>query len=115
CRFGCNAVEDAHHLFVDCPRYWEWKDQEARKLIETTKEKCREEGVEEAAVERHIPPLEKALPSNAIRDILARERFLHHMAATWHLVAIRMAGRIFGDYQREMAKRNVPLRKRGKA
>ncbi|KAJ7146761.1 hypothetical protein C8R44DRAFT_827281 [Mycena epipterygia] len=30
CRFGCEAVEDAHHLFVECDWYKEWR----RKAVE---------------------------------------------------------------------------------
>ncbi|KAJ4499753.1 hypothetical protein C8R41DRAFT_729585, partial [Lentinula lateritia] len=31
CRFGCRALEDPHHLFVECKRYTEWR-------VETSKE-----------------------------------------------------------------------------
>ncbi|KAJ6543598.1 hypothetical protein DFH09DRAFT_928429, partial [Mycena vulgaris] len=138
--FGCNVIEDAHHLFVECERYTEWKDKAAETLQAKTEMKLIELGVEETARERlitaakflfsredsiwplkhtfyylgHIPPLEPLLPTSAVETKFTRERLLHHLAAEWHLTAIQMGGRIFGDYQKEMMKINVPTKKRGK-
>ncbi|KAJ7491047.1 hypothetical protein FB451DRAFT_1023142 [Mycena latifolia] len=140
CRLGCEAVEDAHHLFVECGRYSEWRGRMAEELKTKTETKLIEEGVEETARKGllqaakslfrrddeiwplkhtfyylgHIPPLEALLPNDAVDGTIKREKILHHLAADWHLAAIRLAGRIFGDYQREMAKKNVPMKKRGK-
>ncbi|KAJ7500598.1 hypothetical protein B0H11DRAFT_1714535 [Mycena galericulata] len=140
CRFGCSAVEDAHHLFVDCVRYADWRSKAAKELTKKTELKLAEKGVEEAARQRlltaakslfssddtvwplkhsfyylgHIPPLEPLLQYDTLASGLTRERLLHYLASEWHLVAIRLAGRIFGDYQREMAKANTPLGTRGK-
>ncbi|KAJ7774186.1 hypothetical protein DFH07DRAFT_800602 [Mycena maculata] len=140
CRFGCDAAEDMHHLFVDCKRYSDWRVKAAEELTKKTEKKLNEKGVEEAAQKRllsaakslfsrnddiwplkhsfyylgHIPPLDSLLPANTPLNGLARERLLHHFASDWHLVAIRLAGRIFGDYQREMAKQNTPLKMRGR-
>ncbi|KAF9463157.1 hypothetical protein BDZ94DRAFT_640713 [Collybia nuda] len=34
---------------------------------------------------------------------LCQRRFIHHIASEWHLRAIRLAGRIWGEVQRKMA------------
>ncbi|KAJ7694633.1 hypothetical protein B0H17DRAFT_931520 [Mycena rosella] len=140
CRFGCNAVEDMHHLFVECGRYEVWREKATEGLIIKTTMKLDEKGVEETARERllkaakslfarddtvwplkhvfyylgHIPPLDRLLSKGAVESSITRERLLHHLAAEWHMTAIRLAGRIFGDYQREMSKKNAPLKLRGK-
>jgi hypothetical protein len=140
CRFGCDAVEDSHHLFVECRRYDEWRANAAEEMGRKADQKLAERGVEEAARKRllatakslfcndpevwplkhsfyylgHIPPLDPLLPHDIFESRLSRERLLHYFSAEWHLASIRLAGRIFGDYQREMAKINTPLRARGK-
>ncbi|KAJ6530474.1 hypothetical protein DFH09DRAFT_1093520 [Mycena vulgaris] len=140
CIFGCNAIEDAHHIFVECRRYREWRTKATEDVVMKTTMKLDEKGVEETARNcllkaakflfarkddiwplkhtfyylGHIPPLEGLLPINAMDNVVSREQLLHHFAAEWHLKAIRLAGRIFGDYQREMSKRNAPMKIRGK-
>ncbi|KAJ7937629.1 hypothetical protein B0H13DRAFT_1461669, partial [Mycena leptocephala] len=49
CRFGCAAVEDPHHLFVECRRYEEWRANAAEELGRKADQKLAERGVEEAA------------------------------------------------------------------
>lgn len=38
-------------------------------------------------------------------DPLARQRLIYHLANDWHLELIRLAARIYGDVQREMARK----------
>ncbi|KAJ7854789.1 hypothetical protein B0H13DRAFT_2358283 [Mycena leptocephala] len=35
CRMGCIAIEDAHHIFVECPRYSDWRSQSYRRTPPT--------------------------------------------------------------------------------
>ncbi|KAJ7702645.1 hypothetical protein B0H17DRAFT_845733, partial [Mycena rosella] len=112
--FGCSAIEDAHHVFVECWRYREWRSKAAEELVRTTTMKLEEKGVEEAARKGlltaakslfrrdddvwplkqpfyylgHIPPLDDFLPADAVDNTISRERLLHHIAADWHLKAI---------------------------
>ncbi|KAJ6606210.1 hypothetical protein DFH09DRAFT_865171, partial [Mycena vulgaris] len=102
----CNAIEDPHHIFVECRRYQEWRMKATEDAVTKTTMKLDEKGIEETARNGHIPPLDGLLPANTMDNVVSRERLLHHFAAEWHLKAIRLAGRIFGDYQREMPKRN---------
>ncbi|KAK6988969.1 hypothetical protein R3P38DRAFT_2572315, partial [Favolaschia claudopus] len=52
-----------------------------------------------------LPNLDMAFPPSQTSDELSRRKLLHHLAADWHLASIRLAGRIFGCLQREMAVR----------
>ncbi|KAJ7459211.1 hypothetical protein FB451DRAFT_1182236 [Mycena latifolia] len=96
CQFRCNAVEDAHHIFVDCARYTGWQKKAADDLRKKTEMKLIEKGVEEAAHEGlltaamsifshndtiwplkhtfyhlgHLAPLEKLLPNKAVNSKL---------------------------------------------
>ncbi|KAJ6607833.1 hypothetical protein B0H10DRAFT_1817044 [Mycena sp. CBHHK59/15] len=140
CRFGCNAVEDTHHIFVECGRYESWRVRAVEDLWKKTTMKLDEKGVEETARKGlltavkflfarnddiwllkqsfyylgHVPQLDKLLPTGAVQNAITRERLLYHRATDWHLTAIRLAGRIFGDYQREMSKMNAPMKTRGR-
>ncbi|KAJ7719161.1 hypothetical protein B0H14DRAFT_2412307, partial [Mycena olivaceomarginata] len=114
CRLGCKVIEDQHHIFVDCPRYAPWRTSAANELAARTDKKLAEKGIEEA--DRSIWPLhysvyflghllkfEQWIPSTKDPDKIADKRLAHHFAADWHLASIRLAGRIWGNWQREMA------------
>ncbi|KAJ7015872.1 hypothetical protein C8F04DRAFT_984785 [Mycena alexandri] len=47
CRLGCNAIEDQHHIFVDCPRYAAWRTTTSNELATRTNNKLAEKGIEE--------------------------------------------------------------------
>ncbi|KAJ6595497.1 hypothetical protein DFH09DRAFT_1072475 [Mycena vulgaris] len=121
--------------------YQEWRMKATEDAVLKTMMKLEEKGVEETARNGllkaakllfarnddiwplkhtfyylgHIPPLEGLIPINAVNNVVSRELLLlHHFAAEWQLKAIRLAGRIFGDYQREVSKRNAPMKMRGK-
>ncbi|KAJ6605180.1 hypothetical protein DFH09DRAFT_1422040 [Mycena vulgaris] len=49
CIFGCNTIEDAHHIFVECRRYQEWRTKAAEDAVMKTTMKLDEKGVEETA------------------------------------------------------------------
>ncbi|KII90283.1 hypothetical protein PLICRDRAFT_159732 [Plicaturopsis crispa FD-325 SS-3] len=131
CRLGCEAVEDPHHIFVDCPRYENWRVEAKEALCRWTEEATTEAGVEEAARKGlltaakymfsdsseiwplqnsvyylgHLPKLERYMPVTENLGKMARERLLHKIAAYWHLTAVRLAARIYGDFAKEMARR----------
>ncbi|KAJ7920023.1 hypothetical protein B0H13DRAFT_2319938 [Mycena leptocephala] len=124
CRLGCNAIEDQHHIFVDCPRYTPWHTTTANELAARTNNKLKEKGIEEAdrvdllaAVKplfindasiwplqysvyflSHIPKFDHRIPSiKDPDDKIADKRLAHHLAADWHLACIHLAGRIWGN------------------
>jgi hypothetical protein len=132
CRFGCEDVEDMHHLFVECARFTKWREEVKEDLLRRTKRKLDDLNIEEAGQDGllmavkslfkndssiwplhysfyyvgHMPNLDKFLTKDLPISQLARRRLLHNLSADWHLFSIRLAGRIFGEVQREMARRN---------
>ncbi|KAJ6593173.1 hypothetical protein B0H19DRAFT_917432, partial [Mycena capillaripes] len=90
--FGCDAVEDAHHLFMECGCYKEWRLRAASELEKRANKKLADSGVEEATRKSllvvakslftkndtvwplkhsfyylgHLPPLEPLLPTISI-------------------------------------------------
>ncbi|KAJ7176386.1 hypothetical protein C8R43DRAFT_872728 [Mycena crocata] len=130
CRMGCNAIEDQHHIFVHCERYTEWRTKASEELLHRTKSKLCEKGLEETDAVGllhtvkslfidapvwplqysqyylgHIPKLNGLIPKKPDDpDKLSMTRLEHHLASDWHTSCIRLAGRIWGDWQREMAR-----------
>ncbi|KAJ7671845.1 hypothetical protein B0H17DRAFT_897772, partial [Mycena rosella] len=96
CRFGCNAVEDAHHVFVECGRYKEWRLKATEELSIFIRDDIIWPLKHTFYYLGHIPSLNDLLPANAVDNMVSHERLLHHFAAEWHLKAIRLTGRIFG-------------------
>ncbi|KAJ7654273.1 hypothetical protein B0H17DRAFT_1214425 [Mycena rosella] len=47
CRMGCNAIEDQHHIFVECEQYTEWRSKAAEDVHRRTESKLKEKGYEE--------------------------------------------------------------------
>jgi len=131
CRFGCGEIEDEHHIFVSCKCYEKWRSETQAGLYEKTERKLCEAEINEVDGQSilqlakslfsdgplwplyysfyylgHVPNIDAHLPNNATISTMACHRLIHHFSQDWHLTAIRLAGRIFGDLQREMARRN---------
>jgi hypothetical protein len=133
CRFGCDAVETPHHLFVDCPRFNDWRtvDSESRDVIRRTSLKLDEQDVDLIHRSRiihaaespfrddgavwplgsslfylgQLPSFDILVPEDQLSDPILRRKLLSHLASDWHSACIRLAGRIFGYFQWEMAAR----------
>ena len=133
CRLGCDEVEDMHHVFVYCSVYRGWRIEAGSSVVEWTKEKLDTMEIEgvvrdnllEAAKSLFIDdplvwPLQKTLfylgqlpkidplINSGSVDLgeIRRRRLKSHIVNGWHTSCIRLAGRIFGDFQRRMAVLN---------
>jgi len=53
-----------------------------------------------------IPDLQQLIPLKAGMNAVETKRLMYHIASDWHTSSIRLAGRIFGDFQRRMAVLN---------
>jgi hypothetical protein len=53
-----------------------------------------------------IPKVEPLLPPLSATSVVARSRLIHNLATDMHLASARLASRIYGDLQKEMAKRH---------
>ena len=133
CRLGCDDIEDMHHIFVDCRIYKGWRDEARMSVVDWTKEKLDAVEIEEAVKDSLLTaakllfiddplvwPLQKTLfylgqlpkidplinRSGAELGEVFRRRLKSHIVNFWHTTCIRLAGRIFGDFQRRMAVLN---------
>jgi len=136
CPFGCEAIGSMHHLFVNCKEYTEWRRQAGLDLVVDTEKKLRglivndEERKMVEDVLLHLaesifsadspiwplqknvyylgklPSLSKCINETTVKNEIMRKRVTVHISTDWHSRCIRLAGRIFGDYQRRMAVMN---------
>jgi hypothetical protein len=53
-----------------------------------------------------IPKLETLLPPLSMISPIDHSRLIHNLATDMHLVSAHLASRIYGDLQKEMAKRH---------
>ncbi|KAJ7278755.1 hypothetical protein C8J57DRAFT_1221587 [Mycena rebaudengoi] len=120
---GCaGAVESAHHIFVVCAHFTEWRTAAAVELAARTQRKLEEYGI---AVEEQrslaqaatslfsdnaelwplkmsqfylgqIPRISDFLTAEMLPDPIKRRKLSTHIASDWHTSSIRLAGRIFG-------------------
>ena len=128
CRLGCDATESPRHLFIKCPKYQDWRDESLKEMITKTELKVEtfeivgeaKENIMETAKSLftdseiwplhfslyylgQIPNLNKLFPENSNINPIQKRRLISHLAADWHSSSIRLAGRIFGDFQKRMA------------
>ena len=129
CRFGCRATEDMYHLFVACERYREWRQETENRMLEAVETRLASMQNLEADVLEiltkaaksiisddgawpmsqscyylgYIPPFQHLLPKSI--NELTSCRLCHSLANRWHIESVRLASRIYGDLQREMARR----------
>ena len=131
CRLGCNATESLQHLFINCQKYQEWRDEASREALMKTELKTdtirisrdTKRNLTEAAKSLftdkmiwplnfslyylgQIPNLDKCLPENLDINFIQKRCLISHLTADWHTMSIRLAGRIFGDFQKRMAAMN---------
>ena len=131
CRRGCKAVEDAYHVFIVCKAYLTLRRNAVEEVIKRTKSRIEEKGLEESKFSAllkaakslfsdnqdiwplhysfyylgHVPPLNALVPESHFESRISCERFLHNVHTDWHLIAVRLASRIYGQLQKEMARR----------
>ena len=132
CPFGCIAIGDMHHLFVGCTVYMEWRTQAGSELVAETGKKLHSllRDAEREAVEAGLlqiagsilsdnspmwplqknvyylgkhPSLKKYINKTTVKNEILRRHVISHISMDWHSRCIRLAGQIFGDYQRHMA------------
>lgn len=135
CRLGCDADESMRHTFVDCTVYQLWRDEALEQLTNKTVLKLDSMKIENpiranilSAAKSlftddpiiwplhltmyylgQIPNLDTLIPSAHGLNEITLMRLKTHISSDWHTSSIRLAGRIFGDYQRKMAiLMNVP-------
>jgi len=132
CWKGCNAIEDPHHVFVLCKAFRKLREDAREELVKKTIRKIEASGLAEAQFTSlmqtakslfsdcsitwllhhsfyylgHIPKLDELVDTNIFANRLKCERFLHNIAGDWHMSAVRLTSWIWGQMQRDMAKKN---------
>ena len=128
CRFGCTATEDVYHIFTTCPSFDKFRKEALERVMEETektltKEKIGDE-VENEIKHRakslfndcprswplarsqyylgHVPQL-KMILKTAISDHIRCEKIAHSIHSIWHMSAIHLTSRIWGDLIRKIA------------
>jgi hypothetical protein len=132
CRFGCSSLEDAHHLFVECPFFEHLRDEYSRLLISDVDHMLANTSLPNS-LSSHllhmvthlfkdgvswplgssrfylglIPPL---LPPNLLNESLSLEatRLITRLAHSCHSHAIRLTGRIWGIVVRQYTAATSP-------
>lgn len=137
CRLGCADIETMRHLFVKCLVYKQWRDEAADQVTERTMLKLETMQIEGVMMDKlcnaakslfsdspsvwplhltmyylgQIPDLDVLIPPNRGLNSVTLMRLKTHLASDWHTSCIRLAGRIFGDFQKRMAVlNNIPLK-----
>lgn len=137
CSLGCDKMGDMHHLFVHCKQYEQWREDARRELSERMELKLLNMRIEEAVktglleatkclftndaiiwpLHRslyylgQIPNLDALISREAGMGEIEKRRLRSHISSDWHTLSIRLAGQIFGDYQRRMVVMNGGARR----
>ncbi|KAK1229492.1 hypothetical protein PQX77_007442 [Marasmius sp. AFHP31] len=120
CSFGCTELETDHHIFAECPQFSSIRNQTTNRLTSSTESMVQkplyalgktdqDELIQLASrlfVDSDVWPTHRTryylgtLPdlTRAVSRISQRTRTA--IAQLWHTEAIRLAGRIWGDYKR---------------
>ena len=131
CRLGCNATESPRHLFISCQIYQDWRVESLHEMIAKTELKLEtfqvvgktKENIIETAKSLftdsirwplhfslyyigQIPNLGTLFHENSNINPIQKRRLIAHLSTDWHTLSIRLAGRIFGDFQKHMAVLN---------
>ena len=132
CRFGCGKIEDMHHVFVECRRFKDMRKETADSILKMTANIISKFSLKEATVEclltkaessfvdcaetwppqysafylGHIPRIDNIVNTSAFENRVTEWQFFHAIHCAWHAASVRLTLRIWGDVQREMARRN---------
>jgi hypothetical protein len=123
--------ESPRHLFVQCPKYQEWRNESLQEVLTRTDLKLdnfevvgetRENLIAAAKLLftdsviwplhfslyflGQLPNINELFTGNSDITFIQRRRLISHLSADWHTSSIRLAGRIFGDFQKRMAVLN---------
>lgn len=124
-------LKDMHHLYIKCKHYKRWRMEIAERIVEKMKIKLADKGLLETMTSGLLlivksmfknndiwllhssfyylgltPQIPWDLTKNGQLDSVLQQQLTYHISHDWHLEAIWLAGRIWGNMQREMARQN---------
>ncbi|KAF8995602.1 hypothetical protein BDZ89DRAFT_1029558 [Hymenopellis radicata] len=122
CPFGCGVLDTTHHIFVECPQFHHMRLDASTSAAHQASVMLNNADAPLATVLQYstlaralfrdgprwpvgrsrfywgiLPKLPRV---STITPTSARDRLVHRIANIWHTEAIRLAGRIWGDYKR---------------
>jgi hypothetical protein len=138
CRIGHKAIEDMHHIFVNCPKYMKLKDEAIVEVTKKTNARIQSIELEETCTTsllriakslfincyftwplhytfyylKHVLLLDLIIPINIFKTLIQHEHFIHNIKGDWHISSIKLASHIYGRLQKEMARRQEMMRNR---
>jgi len=129
CRFGCHAIEDSHHIFIQCPCFDAFRNNAISSILSSstmlldasTLDPARRQTILERArglfydsdmwpAQRSLyyigvlpafPTVESPIAGPSTNNIL-----LTRLANDWHTVSIRLAARIWSESRKHAQERN---------
>jgi len=131
CRYGCQGTEDMYHIFVRCERFNSLRLEAVELFCKRVERRITEFKIKESLAEGlldaaksffvdsdviwplhystfylgHVPRLDDLVPLKAATSSLSHARFLYNVHSDFHMAGIRLASRIWGMVQRDMARR----------
>ncbi|KAF9058034.1 hypothetical protein BJ165DRAFT_1425238 [Panaeolus papilionaceus] len=135
CRMECgNYTETPRHIFVICSKYETWRTDATNEVVKQTKLKAETMEIPEILAQNlihaaeslfrdneliwplhvslyylgQIPNIDSLLTGDESEPLthMKKLRIKAHISSDWHTSAIRLTGRIFGDFQKRMAVAN---------
>ncbi|KZV82964.1 hypothetical protein EXIGLDRAFT_736049 [Exidia glandulosa HHB12029] len=131
CREGCVAIEDDYHVFVHCPQYAPYRREAgsdlARRFARRVPNGMPQDDVDQLLAAAtvfyhqsagvwptghsayylgHTPRLDSLLPRAVFQSGERHRTAVFHGQCDWHYASIRLAGRIWGAFQRRAAARD---------
>lgn len=118
--------------FIECQHYDKWRKEAEREVVEKTKLKAETIEIDKQTkctlvttakslfiddpmiwplhssfyYLGQIPTISKMVQNASSLTEIQKRRTIANISADWHIASIRLAGRIFGDFQRRMAALN---------
>jgi hypothetical protein len=131
CRYGCRETEDMYHVFVRCERFRLLRSEAVELVMKRVGKRIEEYDLQESTARGlleaaksfffdsdalwplhystyylgHVPQLDPIISVEAFANSTIRARFLFNIHSDFHLAGIRLASRIWGMVQKDMAKR----------
>ncbi|KAG8829786.1 hypothetical protein FRC18_009026 [Serendipita sp. 400] len=127
CEFGCQSLQDDHHIFVECPNFQHMRDETKAVLKRVTKSEGEKRGMDAGALAPFISRAESLVTDGDVwpfseslyyvgripdMSTLRADQNGHkdwewktRISTVWHVECIKLAGRIWGTVMRDRDKR----------
>ncbi|KAK0219083.1 hypothetical protein IW262DRAFT_1437057 [Armillaria fumosa] len=109
CCLGCQAIESPHHVFVECPVFKNFRVEASKEILKSFLSDCNTIWplTDTQFYLGHVPPLDRYLQRSSFNSTVMRDRVLRNVHSAWHLVAVRLTGRIYGDFLRRTSTKGL--------